>query len=46
MFDQLPGYDCIGASQMVGYSSYIGLMANPTTQLNKMIYENVIFVDN
>jgi hypothetical protein len=46
MFDRLEGYDCIGASQMVGYASAIGLMANPTTQLNKMIYDNVIFVDN
>lgn len=31
---------------MVGYASKIGLMANPTLSITKLIYEDVIFTDN
>jgi hypothetical protein len=31
---------------MVGYANYIGLMANPSVGISKMIYQDVIFTDN
>lgn len=38
MFEHLKGFACIGASKLVGYANYIGLMANPTTGATRMIY--------
>lgn len=46
MFNKLEGFECVGASKLIGYANEIGLMANPTLPLTKMIYQDVIFADN
>jgi hypothetical protein len=46
MFEHLKGFQCIGASKLVGYANLIGLMANPTTASIRMVYQEVMFTDN
>jgi hypothetical protein len=41
-----PGFTCLAASGLYGYSSVIGLMANPPGLITQLIYENMFFTDN
>ena len=46
MYERISGPKCIFASRIVAYSSFIGLMANPTGTYDKLIYDKMFFADN
>jgi len=41
-----PSQTCLAASNLTGYASTIGLIANPPGTHTKIIYKNMFFVDN
>ena len=45
-YDKLNVEECLLASKIVDYSSYIGLMANPPDTFPILIYDQMFFADN